>query len=343
MPRLKPEQFDFTGFEHRLKSLMPEDLGVSEYNRIYLKKHLEEFSYTLELSVQILDQGIRETTKDIKDLTLIEIGGGTGFISLLARWMGFGKVIYTDSFSESCRDFGIIARELHLKADEIHCITAENLQSVQSLQPDLIVSRDVIEHIYKPEAFIRNCIQTWPGSVSVHNTSANPHNLFKKYYFRNIHRKDELEGNPDQLKPGDSKQSFLAMRRDYLHNFFPEMNSNQREKLAGLSRGLNFNDLKIAAEKVMSGGEFPVPPAHPTNTCDPATGNWTEHLLSTEQYRSMTSGTGAVMRFVWAGYNEHGNRGIKSLVQTILNRFIRSNIFTKYLSPAMVIVIRPGK
>ena len=49
--------------------------------------------------------------------------------------------------------------------------------------------------------------------------------------------------------------------------------------LARRTRGLRQLDIIERVEHYVRSGELPKELAHPTNTCDPFTGNWDEHLM----------------------------------------------------------------
>lgn len=46
---------------------------------------------------------------DVSANVFVDYGAGTGIMSLLAREMGFGAVLYVDIYDVSCRDAELIA------------------------------------------------------------------------------------------------------------------------------------------------------------------------------------------------------------------------------------------
>jgi 2-polyprenyl-3-methyl-5-hydroxy-6-metoxy-1,4-benzoquinol methylase len=329
-------------FIKHLELLNVDELDVSDYNKIYLKKHLESLTYSVNLAWQILELGLNKSDKTIEKLSVVEIGGGTGIISLLAKWLGFGKVIYSDTFEQSCRDFEVISTTLKLKTDDIVCGSSDEISRKYKNRIDLIVSRDVIEHIYNPALFFKQCAENFRNAILVHNTSANSYNIFKKKYFKKIHKLDEWDGNSNQFKPGDSVESFYKMRLDFITKNFPNLSASRKEVLAAITRGKIFLDIKKDVEDYLLTEKLPALPKHPTNTCDPSNGNWTEHLLSFEQYESFVEEYDYKTQWHFAPYDEWRNKGLKRIALKILNLFIKnSGKMAKLISPAIIMVSVP--
>ena len=80
--------------------------------------------------------------------------------------------------------------------------------------------------------------------------------------------------------------SFLSMRRLIIRSAAPELNTENVDKLALITRGLKEKIYgKPSAGCCMK--VRPHTPVHPTNTCNPETGSWTERLLTKEEYNSL--------------------------------------------------------
>ena len=327
-----------------MATLSVDELQISDYNKIYLKKHLICLDYTVNLAWQIIELAALNTDKEIEICTIAEIGGGTGFISILAKYLGFGKVIYSDTFEPSCKDFEIISNALHLKSDAIICGGIEEIANKYKNKVDLIVSRDVIEHIYNPYLFFEHCILYFSNAILVHNTSANMYNIFKKNYFKKLHLKDESEGNSNQFKPGDSVEPFFQMRLDYILSTFPNLSISKKEILAAITRGMVFSDIKKAVENYINTEKLPTIPLHPSNTCDPANGNWSEHLISIFEYENLVSKFEYKTSWHFAPYDEWRNTSLKKIGLKFLNGIISiSGPMAKHISPALVMVSSPIK
>lgn len=342
MHGLESKQAEISAFTERVRNLDLSSLAISDYNKQYFSKHQASVEYSVQLALQILGLCSRYSNKPLSRLCLAEIGAGTGIICLLAKWLGFGKVIYSDTFETSCRDFTVLSASLGISCDEVIIGSIREISEHITFPIHCIVSRDVIEHIYKPALFLRDCRNLFPQTMSVHNTSANRYNVFRMAYFKRIHKMDELRGNPDQFKPGDSKEAFFTLRRNYLKNRFPQLTDSVLNLLATRTRGMNYSDIDIAADAYIVNGTIPPKPAHPTNTCDPANGNWTEQLISTEDYTAMADPERYMVKWHYAPYDQWTAGGLKKWLLRVMNKCMEyAGFAARYVSPALVMIVLP--
>ena len=85
-------------------------------------------------------------------------------------------------------------------------------------------------------------------------------------------------------KRRDSLKSYLQVRRELitqqlkLRNVI--VNEKEIEQLAKNTRGLIKEDIDKSVDEYIESGKIPQALQHPTNTCDPYTGNWMEHLFN---------------------------------------------------------------
>ncbi len=341
MQRLNPQ--DRKLFIDYVLTLNPDELDISAYTSIYFKKHLACLTYTVNLAWQIIELGLSKIDKPVHQISIAEIGGGTGILSLLAKWLGFGNVIYSDTFVQSCKDFEFIASAISLKPNAIVCGSVDELAVQFANKIDLLVSRDVIEHIYDPKLFFTQSIQSFGSAIMVHNTSANGYNIFKKSYFAKLHKLDEHFGNPNQFKPGDSLESFYQLRLNFIATNFPELSDAQHLELAKNTRGRIYKDIMDDVGLYKSKGILPQLLPHPTNTCDPNNGNWTENLMSFSCYESFLFSGGYKVDWFFAPYDEWSNKGIKYLIIKLLNQLIfKAKFIKRYISPAFILVASPS-
>ncbi|NUM32337.1 MAG: class I SAM-dependent methyltransferase [Bacteroidetes bacterium] len=333
---------DINHFTSLIESINFDQLNISKYSKDYIKKNHNSIKYSSQLALQILNIGVCKTNKTVNKLTIAEIGGGTGLISLLASFLGFDKIIYSDIYNQSCEDFKTISKHLNFQVTKVICGSIDEVFIETNGNVDLIVSRDVIEHIYDTNIFFKKSSYSFKKSVHIHNTSANIYNIFKKKYFEKIHLTDELIGGQQIIKPSDSAVSFLKMRYDFIKEHFKEIDDNSIAKLAKITRGKNFDDIKKDAEKFISTKIFPTENTHPTNTCDPANGNRTENLLKFEEYENFIDKNVFKIEWSYAFYDLNEANLLKLSAQKILNFLIKiSGKYAKYIAPAIILICTP--
>ena len=83
-------------------------------------------------------------------------------------------------------------------------------------------------------------------------------------------------------KVRDTLKSYFSVRQDIIANYAPDLKKEEVEKLARLTRGLNRTDIESTIKEYIENGEISYYPFHPTNTCDPYTGNRADHFMQTE-------------------------------------------------------------
>ncbi|MCC6722223.1 MAG: class I SAM-dependent methyltransferase [Bacteroidia bacterium] len=341
MQRLKP---DIEKLANLLESTDFINSGISDYSIEYLKKNHKSVKYSLYLALQLIKLGIVYTRKPINEITIAEIGGGTGFISILAKYIGIEKVIYSDIFQQSCNDFEIISKTIGLIPYKIICGSINELQTETNEQIDIIISRDVIEHIYDLNDFFKKSSLHFANSVHIHNTSANIYNLFKRKYFEKIHLTDEYKGYTELLKPNDSVLPFYLLRFDFIKQNYPELNILMAERLAKLCRGKNYSDIKVDVENFITNNILPIANTHPTNTCDPTNGNRSENLLYFKDYEKLIDNSVFNVSWKFAKYDVNENKILKKLIKYLLNFLIDiSGKSARFITPAIIMVCYPKK
>ena len=294
----------------KLLKLDLNSLAISDYTKNYLKGliakesklHLKRFikNYFFErLFTMYPRQYITILKKlfdfrnlqDLQNITFLEHGGGTGFLSLLAAEVGIKHVYYNDIYDTSCIDFGVVAEALGHKNIKIIQGDIEDIQEYCKLNNilfDRMGSFDVIEHIYNIKEFLLNFpdILSQEGSVFFYS-GANSYNpdIVKK--LTKMHERIEFENR--EYKPGwkkrDSLQSYASIREKIIKEIYISKNLTVPENevlklLITVSRGLIKADIESVVYDYINNKTLPITDTiFPSNTCDPLTGNWAEHLM----------------------------------------------------------------
>jgi hypothetical protein len=281
----------------------------------------------MSLYSQLLQKALEKLDKPVSESTFVDYGGGCGMLSYLAREAGFKTVVYNDIYPQSVSDTRVIARNLGLTID--FYITGDIQEFVHGvhlhqIKPDLICSFDVIEHIYDTETWFKT-IQEINGHFSIlFMSAANPRNPFVARRLKKLQVKAEQNGSEKIFgwKEIDLNSSFLEARREIIRSKHLGLENSEIESLALKTRGLRKDDILDAVDSYLKTGELGYCITHPTNTCDPYTGNWTENLIDLKKLKDFLKQTNFDVKITNSLYGYSG----KSLLNTpklLLNQLIK--------------------
>jgi 2-polyprenyl-3-methyl-5-hydroxy-6-metoxy-1,4-benzoquinol methylase len=312
----------------KLKSVDLAGCGLSLYNQRYLKEYLDNYLFFSRFYTQVLIAGLRGLEKPVKDAVFLDYGGGSGFFSLLAKEVGFKTVIYNDIYDVSVGDAKILSRETGIGIDYFICGDAGELVSETQklhLSVDLICSFEVIEHIYDLKKWFWEIGKIEGHFSMICSSSANIKNPYIRRKLAKVQRKAEFIGSEKQVgsKDRDTFLPFLEVRKGIIRENFPGLLFEEIESLAHQTRGYEREDLLEAVSQKLSTGAEIKKISHLSNTCDPITGNWAEHLISHRWLKRAAAKAGFAEPQILPGlYTWSGNQTI-FLLKKILNIFIR--------------------
>ena len=312
----------------KLQKLDLDKLKLSEYNTAYLHKYLTDLDFYSNLYGQLLHKAIIKLKKPIKESTFIDYGGGSGFLSLFAKELGFKTVIYNDLYSVSVKDAKIISKSTRIEIDYFICGDCEELVdnlNNKKLKPDLICSFDVLEHIYNLDKWFHRISKIQNPFHLIFTTSANTKNPFISKRLRKIHNIAEHHGTKktNEWKKTDSNLPFLAIRKQILEEKFPKIKPETIETLAIKTRGLNKSDILIQVNQFLKTGQMEHQIKDPTNTFDPLTGNWAENLINLKHLKTIINSYDMQVQIKNSEYAYNSNRKLNS-IKSILNLLIRT-------------------
>ncbi|MEP7108135.1 MAG: class I SAM-dependent methyltransferase [Ferruginibacter sp.] len=326
-------------FEKQLDFVVIDDISSTSYCKRYLAYLLQHKKYYLAIYADVLHKLVQHSSKSKTGIVLIDYGSGNGLLGIFAKFCGFKKVFLTDIDAKFIQASEKLAAQLNIKMDgyltgDIHTVQGY----FKNETPDAIAGTDVIEHIYNPENFFTGLQQINQSIVSVLTTASNPNNYYRVSKLKRFQIKDELKGgNPgDHILFGESPlEPFLKIREEIIRKFRQNLAEVEIFDLAKNTRGMNKQDIEAAVEHYNKTGEFPNPPAHKTNTCNPFNGSWTERILTLKEYTLLYTAAGFKPIFYNGFYNVYEG-GIKSYGKKILNSGIA--VFGDKISPYIVIV-----
>lgn len=329
----------------KLKQIRINELQISDYNKRYLKDYIDHYPFYISIYTQLLLHALGELKRPAQESMMVDYGGGCGLLSFLAKEVGFKTLVYNDIYDVSVEDvavisgaFGIsIEHRVHGDAEEL-----KNYLHTHGLLPDLICSMDVLEHIYSPENWLRTISSFTHNFSIVFMTSANGNNPLIKRRLQMIQFRDEYKGNQKEWgwKERDVTMPFLKAREEIIRNYASGLDSDTLHLFAERTRGLIKKDIEQKLDEYLKNGKLPDSLDHPTNTCDPYTGNWSENLLSPKYLKQMVESFG--MEFeIRNSYYSYSAKRILNALKGIINLVIRLSPRNSLLiSPAYLLIAR---
>jgi hypothetical protein len=219
----------------------------------------------------------------LEHVTFCDYGAGSGVLGMLAQEAGVGTVVYNDIYDVSCRDAELVARQIGCRADWYVQGDVDDLiafTNARGLELTAIGSYDVIEHIYDTVHFLARLPRLVSDTVAM-ASGANPFNPITRWRLARIHEHFENEDRKPRegQKERDTTRSHHAIRREIIARTGVALSNEDLAQLALRTRGLRRDDIERAVGRFVETGQLPRP-SHPTNTCDPYTGNWQERLMN---------------------------------------------------------------
>ena len=296
-------------------------VSISDYSRNYILQLLPNIDYYLDICNRCLNLLSPNTH------TVVDYGGGHGFLCFLAKERGFPNVIYIDYNPEASRTVDALAKLLGYGPDTVLTGDENTLKEWcdnQKTIPDALMGIDVIEHIYRLESFFQTLYALNPSMEMVFSTGSTPYNPWVKRRLRRIMRNDELG---DSSHPG-----FLNLRRDYIVQKRPDLTKGDCERWAKATRGLTYADIdkSLLSPYTRELSPYPTP-----NTCDPATGSWTERILPLHAYQAIVAPRHITLNKGF--YNTHRG-GAKGSLSRLFNALLHLPA-TRWMAPFIILKI----
>jgi 2-polyprenyl-3-methyl-5-hydroxy-6-metoxy-1,4-benzoquinol methylase len=313
----------------KLASVDVQALDISDYSKRYLDGYRQNLRGTLQLVSHLLGLALKNGA-DTGDILLIDYGGGTGLLALLAREAGVGTVVYNDIYDVSCRDAEVIGESIGNRAD--HYVHGDIDEVVQFLERsglccDAITSYDVIEHVYDVDYFFATIGRLPSRALTVvMASSANASNPRRLQDLTKLHLDVEHRDRAKVWghKERDAAKAFLSIRReivaDQLERRGRPCDTDVVEELARRTRGSIEPAIRQRVDEFLAYDQLPPPPGHPTNTCDPYTGNWAEHLVEPDRLGRILKAAGMRTQILAGYYGSESGR--RRLVTVPLNAVI---------------------
>lgn len=323
-------------FSAILSNLDLTSLHFEKYQLAYLKNLLFHKNYFLRIYAKVLNEVLNKSNKRKEDIFLIDYGAGNGLLGLFAKFVGFGKIVQIDTSPGFINSQKTLSQKLNIPIAENILSDFEILEKFETDPPDALVGTDVVEHIYDLGKFFSTLKKLNKNIIIVFTTASNDRNWWKKKKIIRAQHKDEWKGD-DSENGAESILSFREVRKNIIKTQLPEINDTELKEFIIKTRGLRKDDIIKACNIFKEKKLFPKLISHPTNTCDPLSGSWTERFLTFSEYKNLFAKNGFSLSIKNGFYNQyHG--GIKAGVLYLLNILIK--VFGKsgsFISPFIIL------
>jgi len=327
-----------------VQGLRAEQIGITQYERAYFS-HLQLYlPYYVGIYSSLLEQALVRTKENIHNLSVIDYGAGNGMLGAYLKFIGVGQVFVND-INESCiRGCKALASALNLELDGYFQGDIASLSQIN--QPvDILLSTDVIEHIYNPEQFVKEMKLLQPFMVAIFTTASNPFNKIKVHQLRKLQHRDEFLNSADVLSNAENsyRTPYFERRSELLVEYYPTLSREEVKLISSKSRGLMKEDLFKLADSYLLDGSLPERAPEKYNTCDPDTGNWTERILPDGSFKHLADKFGYAIKILPGLYNSNRETPAGWL-KKIANRFIlHFPELGKYIAPYIVLIFSPER
>lgn len=319
----------------RLRSLPVASIDMPDFAKNYYRdRHIDRLFFSVQTAAIMLYDGIMMTGKHHKDVVVMEYGAGMGSLYLLTNMVGCKMVIYDDIEPRMTDGAKSVAAFLNIRIDHFICGDhhyAIDYMKQYGIQCDIILSRNVIEHIYDLDDFYGSMAAAQPDAILYFSTTANYYNPMMYAFHYYVHRKFE--------------KIYAPRRAEMIREIIPEISTSDLSRLAKASRGLAMQDFKNAVTAFRDKKTMPDPSRFYTNTCDPESGMWQENLLKESDYRRIITSKGYTLHYRGAFWDTHYSSSFKNFITKGLNSITRALGPAKgvYTSPFVYIIAVPAK
>ncbi|MDR1880135.1 MAG: SAM-dependent methyltransferase [Tannerellaceae bacterium] len=297
----------------RLEAVDYDSLPISAYNKRYIRSMRPAFAYYLEIYAACLRRGLSATGQPPASLVMVDYGGGSGFLSMLAKEVGIGRVIYVDLNPLSVEAVTVLKQHTGCGPDDILSGDTAVLAAwcaARQVKPQLLVATDLIEHVYDLKPFFAALAGINERLSMIFTTASTPYNPWVKRRLRRFMKECESGG---QASPG-----YYAKREQFIRTCRPSFSDEMVERWSRNTRGLTYPDI----EEAIGENRLPVP-GDAFNTCDPATGNWAERILPIDAYRTLLAASRFSLAVGKGHYNTHRRNRFAAFLCRCANVVIR--------------------
>ena len=290
-------------------------LPISDYNKAYINRLKPAFHYYMSIYARCIALGLESFKGNINETTLVDFGGGSGFLSIFASYLGFRNIIYVDINPKSVQTVSVLKEETGYGPSTIIEGSSAALAkwcTENNVSPHLLIATDLIEHVYDLNPMFDELSAINNQMTMIFTTASTPFNPIVK---RRLHKAMVACEKGNMENP-----NYYTLRFDFIKKELPNASDDEVAKLAELTRGMIFQDIRKAIES----NNFPQA-ADRYNTCDPRNGNWMERILPISSYEELGKKHGYTINVEKGFYNVRRNKPLAATLCKAINCFIQKS------------------
>lgn len=289
-------------------------LQTSDFFKEYFDNHHlgRRLIFSIQSSAHILYQAIKKSNKKVEDLNIVDYGAGLGTLFMLGSMLGVKRFVYNDHLSEWKNNAELICKTFKMFITNYVVGDIKNVidyANSDGFKFDIVVSRNVIEHIYNLPDFYKAIYQHNPTAIIYSTTTANCHNPATRIQHILYHRKIE-------------NKYYSVLRKKTIQQLHPELSEEQLTELTALTRGKALSDFSEAIDNYLQHKPVTPVPYLKTNTCDFENGVWVEHLLSKKTYTEIINTAGFKLEYSAGFWDTNYKNSLINFCTKILNKVI---------------------
>lgn len=317
-------------------------------NDLLVKKYLQSIilqqDYYLKIYCWVLENAVSKCNKPIHEISFLDFGCGNGLFAIFAKYCGFKKVYGCDFNEHFVAAAKLLANQMHIEVtDWFVCNESDLYKKCNNLHLDIVAGTDVIEHIYNLNIFFSNIYLLNTKMVTAFTTASIYDNFFKrKSLYKLMHQDEYISSNALEATTKDEYAglAYIETRKKIISRHFPLLQQPTISKLAAATRGLREDDIIFFANNYLVEKNIKPSTQNKHNTCDPITGNFTERMLTLQEYNLLYTNNHFTLTVKSGFYNAQGS-GIKSFTQKCLNKiiFLLNNSFlSRTIAPLILLL-----
>jgi 2-polyprenyl-3-methyl-5-hydroxy-6-metoxy-1,4-benzoquinol methylase len=297
--------------QRRLIHFDANTLPTEDFFKDYFRKHhlSNRLFFSLQNSAHILYYSIKKSNKKIEEINMVDYGAGLGTLFMLGSLLGLKRIVYNDHLQVWTDNAELICNSLQFPITDYvvgDINTVISYANTHQFKFDIVVSRNVIEHIYSLEDYFTKISQHNSNCIVYSTTTANFHNPATRLQHILIHRSAE-------------KKYYLKQRERLIHEKHPSSTPSQTKELVLRTRGLAMQDFTNAVDTYFTTNKIAPTVNLYSNTCDSENGVWAEHLLPKKVYNSILQKAGFKMEYEPGFWDTQYKNSLKNLFSKILN------------------------